>query len=92
MDASGPGATLREGPFGAVEEAVLKIYPGAPQGVTVTHQDEFNRDLSEFIETGTVRQVEEQPALRELPWVGSSDSPWELLPTRAFEAGYKLYP
>ncbi len=29
--------------------ATLKIYPGAPHGLTVTHRDQFNADLMSFI-------------------------------------------
>ncbi len=32
-----------------VKHAVLKIYPGAPHGLTATHQDRLNSDLLEFI-------------------------------------------
>ena len=32
-----------------VKGAVLKIYPGAPHGLAITHQDEFNADLLAFI-------------------------------------------
>jgi non-heme chloroperoxidase len=32
-----------------VPDAVLKIYPGAPHGLTVTHKDQFNADLLAFI-------------------------------------------
>jgi non-heme chloroperoxidase len=32
-----------------IENAVLKIYPGAPHGLTATDQDHFNSDLLEFI-------------------------------------------
>jgi non-heme chloroperoxidase len=32
-----------------VEGAVLKVYPGAPHGLMVTHRDEFDADLLEFI-------------------------------------------
>lgn len=46
-----------------VKDAILKIYPGAPHGLATTHPDEFNRDLLDFIQTGTVRQAEEQPAV-----------------------------
>ena len=46
-----------------VADAVLKIYPGAPHGLSFTHQDEFNQDLLDFLETGTVRPAEQPPAL-----------------------------
>jgi non-heme chloroperoxidase len=29
--------------------ATLKVYPGGPHGLAVTHKDELNRDLLEFI-------------------------------------------
>jgi non-heme chloroperoxidase len=32
-----------------VDHATLKVYPGAPHGLTVTHKDQFNDDLLEFI-------------------------------------------
>jgi non-heme chloroperoxidase len=31
-----------------VEGAELKVYPGAPHGLTVTHKDQFNADVLEF--------------------------------------------
>jgi non-heme chloroperoxidase len=31
-----------------VKDAQLRIYPGAPHGLTATHKDEFNADLLEF--------------------------------------------
>ena len=34
-----------------VKGAVLKIYPGAPHGLAITHQDEFNADLLAFIKS-----------------------------------------
>ncbi len=46
-----------------VENAILKVYPGAPHGLATTHQDAFNEDLLEFIQTGTVREATEQPAV-----------------------------
>ena len=32
-----------------VKGATLKVYPGAPHGLTATHRDKFNADLLEFI-------------------------------------------
>lgn len=32
-----------------VSQAVLKVYPGAPHGITHTHQNQLNADLLEFI-------------------------------------------
>ena len=32
-----------------IEHAVLKVYPGAPHGLTATHQDQVNQDLLDFI-------------------------------------------
>jgi non-heme chloroperoxidase len=32
-----------------IKDATLKIYPGAPHGLTATHKDEFNADLLAFI-------------------------------------------
>ncbi len=31
-----------------IKNAELKIYPGAPHGLTVTHADKFNSDLLAF--------------------------------------------
>jgi non-heme chloroperoxidase len=36
-----------------IPKATLKIYPGAPHGLTVTHRDEFNDDLVTFVHTLT---------------------------------------
>ena len=32
-----------------VKDATLKIYPGAPHGLTGTHKDQFNADLLSFL-------------------------------------------
>ena len=32
-----------------IEKAILKVYPGAPHGLMVTHQDQLNNDLLAFI-------------------------------------------
>ena len=32
-----------------VDDATLKVYPGAPHGLTATHKDEFNADLLSFV-------------------------------------------
>ena len=32
-----------------VKDAVLEVYPGAPHGLAVTHRDELNADLFDFI-------------------------------------------
>ncbi|HSO44652.1 MAG TPA: alpha/beta hydrolase, partial [Rhodoferax sp.] len=32
-----------------VKNATLKIYPGAPHGLAVTHKEQLNADLLEFI-------------------------------------------
>jgi non-heme chloroperoxidase len=34
-----------------VKNATLKVYPGAPHGLTATHQEQFNADLLAFIES-----------------------------------------
>jgi non-heme chloroperoxidase len=34
-----------------VRNARLKVYPGAPHGLTITRKDEVNRDMLEFLET-----------------------------------------
>lgn len=34
-----------------VKDATLKIYPGAPHGLAVTHADRFNADLLEFLKS-----------------------------------------
>jgi non-heme chloroperoxidase len=33
-----------------VADAKLKVYPGAPHGLTLTHKDQFNADLLEFLQ------------------------------------------
>ncbi len=33
-----------------IERATLKVYPGAPHGLTATHKDQFNSDLLAFIQ------------------------------------------
>jgi non-heme chloroperoxidase len=32
-----------------IKKATLRVYPGAPHGLTVTHKDRFNNDLLEFV-------------------------------------------
>jgi len=32
-----------------LKRATLKVYPGAPHGLTATHRDQFNNDLLAFI-------------------------------------------
>mgnify|MGYP001096294049 FL=1 len=34
---------------GLIKEAELKVYPGAPHGLTDTHKDRLNEDLLEFL-------------------------------------------
>jgi non-heme chloroperoxidase len=34
-----------------IEDATLKIYPGAPHGLTSTHKDQFNADLLAFLQS-----------------------------------------
>jgi non-heme chloroperoxidase len=34
-----------------VKGATLKIYPGAPHGLTSTHKDQFNADLLSFLKS-----------------------------------------
>lgn len=34
-----------------LERATLKVYPGAPHGLTATHQEQLNRDLITFIQS-----------------------------------------
>lgn len=34
-----------------VKDATLKVYPGAPHGLTATHKDQFNADLLAFLRT-----------------------------------------
>lgn len=34
-----------------IKDATLKVYPGAPHGLPVTHRDEFNGDLLAFLRT-----------------------------------------
>ena len=40
-----------------VKGATLKIYPGAPHGLTATHRDEFNTDLLAFVSGKPVGQT-----------------------------------
>ena len=43
-----------------VNGATLKVYPGAPHGLTITHQQQFNEDLLALppvVEPGAVRSV-----------------------------------
>ena len=35
-----------------VKDATLKIYPGAPHGLTSTHKEQFNADLLSFLQSG----------------------------------------
>ena len=35
-----------------VKNAQLKVYPGAPHGLTATHRDQFNADLLAFVRQG----------------------------------------
>jgi non-heme chloroperoxidase len=32
-----------------VKDATLKVYPGAPHGLTITHKQQFNEDLLAFL-------------------------------------------
>jgi non-heme chloroperoxidase len=32
-----------------IKNAALKVYPGAPHGLTVTHKNKFNDDLRIFV-------------------------------------------
>jgi non-heme chloroperoxidase len=34
-----------------IRKATLKVYPGAPHGLTVTRRDQFNNDLLAFIQS-----------------------------------------
>ena len=34
-----------------VGNARLKVYPGAPHGLTITREDDVNRDMLEFLQT-----------------------------------------
>jgi non-heme chloroperoxidase len=34
-----------------VKGATLKIYPGAPHGLTFTHKEQFNEDLLAFLKS-----------------------------------------
>ncbi len=33
-----------------IKNAILKVYPGAPHGMMVTHKDQLNKDLLAFIQ------------------------------------------
>jgi non-heme chloroperoxidase len=35
-----------------IKNATLKVYPGAPHGLTTTHQKQFNTDLLQFVREG----------------------------------------
>ena len=37
-----------------IKGATLKIYPGAPHGLTTTHKDQFNEDLLAFLKSQVV--------------------------------------
>ena len=39
-----------------VRDAVLKLYPGAPHGLTATHEDQVDADLREFLEAARARR------------------------------------
>ena len=34
-----------------IKNAVLKVYPGAPHGITDTHKDQLNADLLDFLDS-----------------------------------------
>jgi len=34
-----------------VKDATLKVYPGAPHGLTITHKQQFNEDLLSFLKS-----------------------------------------
>jgi non-heme chloroperoxidase len=34
-----------------VPDAMLKVYPGAPHGISTTHKDQFNADLLDFLDS-----------------------------------------
>jgi non-heme chloroperoxidase len=36
---------------GIIKDAKEVIYPGAPHGITATHQDEINSELLRFLES-----------------------------------------
>jgi len=40
-----------------VRDATLRVYPGAPHGLTATHRDRLHADLLEFLEAGRRRQA-----------------------------------
>jgi len=49
-----------------VKGAVLKVYPGAPHGLPITHKERLNRDLLDFIRDGvsaTESLIEAAPTL-----------------------------
>jgi len=43
-----------------VPNARLKVYRGAPHGLTGAHEQEFNRDLLDFLSSGTANPAKEQ--------------------------------
>ncbi|HWV57449.1 MAG TPA: alpha/beta hydrolase, partial [Longimicrobiales bacterium] len=40
-----------------IEDATLKVYPGAPHGLTATHKDQVNEDILGFIEEARGRMA-----------------------------------
>jgi non-heme chloroperoxidase len=46
-----------------VRNSILKIYPGLPHGLAVTHQEQFNSDLLQFIESSRLHAEGERPPL-----------------------------
>jgi non-heme chloroperoxidase len=38
-----------------LKQATLKVYPGAPHGLTATHGEQFNKDVLEFVKAGSAQ-------------------------------------
>jgi hypothetical protein len=46
-----PDRGLRRHPRELIEDARLKVYPGAPHGITDTHKHQLGQDLLEFVKS-----------------------------------------
>ena len=50
-DASAPLEITGRRTAAGIPGAVLKVYPGAPHGLFLTHMEQVNRDILEFVKT-----------------------------------------
>jgi non-heme chloroperoxidase len=48
-DASAPLEITGRRTAAGVKGAVLKVYPGAPHGIFITHQEQLNKDIADFV-------------------------------------------